>query len=353
MEEEDDDFYAPDEHSLPQIPSTEPLDTHSRSEVTADPKPADGVKKEDELEEGEEEEEGVQEEESDSDIDIITDRRDAPSLEPPPTSTKLNNAKSIATRTASADVSTRGPKLQTPTIKTETPVKGTSPRSGSDYPAVATSTLDLNANPVFEPAGKPIMEVDMDKDFSENEAPWRVPRSDPTDWFNYGFDEYTWSSYRLKQNTLRESNQKERLDNLLPNAMPPIPGMPSLSIPPGGSQPPIGMPPMQGFNDIPPEMQAMMAQMVSQGGDISQMDPAAFFQQMQQMQQGSSAQGNGPSNANQAQGYMGGGPAYGQQGQAQQQMGFGYDPAAMAGGDGRNRGGNFAGRGRGGNRRNW
>ncbi len=190
-------------------------------------------------------------------------------------------------------------------------------------------------------------------DFSENEAPWRVPRSDPTDWFNYGFDEYTWSAYRLKQNTLRESNQKERLDNLLPNAMPSLPGMPGMPIPPGGSQAPIGVPPMQNFSDIPPEMQAMMAQIASQGGDISQMDPAAFFQQMQQMQQGGGAQGSGPSNAGQAQGFMGGGPGYGQQGQTQQQMGFGYDPAAMGGGDGRNRGGSFGGRGRAGNRRNW
>lgn len=66
MEEEDDDFYAPDENVTPQIPPGGAPDTQGRSEVNLNPAPADGVKKEDELEEGEEEEEIVEEEESDS-----------------------------------------------------------------------------------------------------------------------------------------------------------------------------------------------------------------------------------------------------------------------------------------------
>ncbi len=70
MEEEDDDFYAPDEIVTPQIQPGGAPATQSRSEVNLNPTPADGVKKEDELEEGEEEEEIVEEEESDSVIKV-------------------------------------------------------------------------------------------------------------------------------------------------------------------------------------------------------------------------------------------------------------------------------------------
>lgn len=187
-------------------------------------------------------------------------------------------------------------------------------------------------------------------DFTESDAPWRVPHSDPTDWFNYGFDEYTWSAYRLKQNSLRETNQNDRLDSLIPNGVPPISGMPGMPMPLGGPQAPIGMQQMQGFVDISAEDKATLEQIMVRGGDISQMDPAAFLQLMQQR---GGAQGNGASAANQTPGFMVGGNGYGQQNQPQQQMGFGFDASAMAGGDGRNRAGNFGARGRGGNRRNW
>jgi pre-mRNA 3'-end-processing factor FIP1 len=132
--------------------------------------------------------------------------------------------------------------------------------------------------------------------------------------------------------------------------MPAMPGMPQQS---GPGQ----MPSMPGMGDIPPEMQAMMAQMMAQGADPSQMDPAALFAAMQQA--GGQAQGG-----IQGQGF-GGGQGFGAQNQQPQQMGFGYDQnmmagneaggagAGAAGGGNRNRQGNFNNRGRGGNRRNW
>jgi len=104
--------------------------------------------------------------------------------------------------------------------------------------------------------------------------------------------------------------------------------------------------PMPGMEGIPPEMQAMMAQFLAQGGDLSQMDPAMFGA----MQQAGTGQGGG--GGVQGQGFGGGQQGYGQaQGQGQQGIpGYGYDPSIMGDG-GRNRG-NFGGRGRGG-RRNW
>ena len=154
-----------------------------------------------------------------------------------------------------------------------------------------------------------------------------------TDYFNYGFDEFTWASYCLKQSSLRKevADSKKQMDDMqnflsMPGAIPTMPGLP------GGAQP--GLPPMGGPGDIPPEVQQMMAQMMAQGIDPMQMDPTMF---MQQMGQGGGVNGNQGQNFAGAQGFS-------QPGQNQQQMGFGF---GAAGAGGRNQGG------RGQNRRNW
>lgn len=148
-----------------------------------------------------------------------------------------------------------------------------------------------------------------------------------TDYFNYGFDEFTWASYCLKEGSLRKEvtdskKQMEEMQNFL--SMPP--GMSGIPGPPGGAPP--GMPPMGGPADMPPEMQQMMAQMMAQGMDPTQMDPAAFMQIMQGGQGG-----GGDPNQNL------GGQGFGQQGQ-NSQMGYGYGGGGGGGGGGgRNQGG--------------
>lgn len=95
---------------------------------------------------------------------------------------------------------------------------------------------------------------------------------------------------------------------------------------------------------MPPEMQQMMGQMIQQGIDPMQMDPAMFMQQMQQMMAG----GQGGSNGSQVPGFAGG-QAYAGQGQSPQ-MAFGFGAGNQGGGGGvvgRNQGG------RGQGRRNW
>ncbi|MCJ1362563.1 pre-mRNA 3-end-processing factor fip1l1 [Acarospora aff. strigata] len=335
MEEEDDDFYAPNDDTPGVAPAA--------NNATLIPPPA--IKQEkngDELEEGEEEGEEVEEDESDSDIDIITERKDGSKPEPPAQPSRHIAIKNIPSRNASTD---HGAKTPVPAVKADTPTRTTQLKSGAEYPAVRTSTIDIDAKPIFLPTGKPITEIDMDADLSEEDKPWRRPGSDITDYFNYGFDEFTWASYCLKQDTLRKevSDQKKQMED-----MQSFLGMPGMPGPPQAAQPAMPMPAMSGMGDMPPEMQQMMATMMSQGMDPSQMDPAMFMQQMQQMQQG--GQGNGPG-GNQGAGFGGAGQAFGAQGPTQQQMGFGFDQGM--GGD-RNRGGNFAGRGRGTqNRRNW
>jgi pre-mRNA 3'-end-processing factor FIP1 len=40
--------------------------------------------------------------------------------------------------------------------------KGTAQVSSTDLPGIATSKIDVNAKPVYEPAGKPITQVNID-----------------------------------------------------------------------------------------------------------------------------------------------------------------------------------------------
>jgi pre-mRNA 3'-end-processing factor FIP1 len=161
-------------------------------------------------------------------------------------------------------------------------------------------------------------------DLAENDKPWRRPGTDVSDYFNYGFDEFTWALYASKQESLRsEFNQEKIAQNnkkmiedmnmmmamgtLLPGAT-------------GGAQ----VPGMEGMTT---------------GMDPSQMDLAAMFAGMQGNQGGAGAIG-GAQGGNQSFGGQGG------FGQGQNQ--YGYDQGM----DARNRGGNF-GRGRGGRRGGW
>lgn len=174
----------------------------------------------------------------------------------------------------------------------------------------------------------------LSPDFPEDDKPWRRPGTDITDYFNYGFDEFTWASYCLKQESLRKevSDTKKQMEDMqsflgMPGGVPglPLPGVP-------GVQP--GMPAPGGPAEIPPEMQQMMQQMMQQGMDPTQMNFTTFAQML----------GGG-------QGAMGGGQSFPQQGQAQQPpMGYGYGSGGgNAGANTNNR--NQGGRGQG--RRNW
>ena len=144
-----------------------------------------------------------------------------------------------------------------------------------------------------------------------------------TDYFNYGFDEFTWANYCLKQQSLRKevTDSKKQLDEMQNFMSSGMPGMPGMQSGPGA-----GMPSMPGIADVPPEMQQMFAQIMQQGLGPSTMDPTQFMQMM--------SAGKGGEGGDINQGY--GGSGYGQQ-HNQQQMGYGY-----GGG-----GGNQPGRGRG------
>ncbi|KAK1765854.1 Fip1 motif-domain-containing protein [Phialemonium atrogriseum] len=335
--DEDDDFYAPEE------PDVQPTATAA---APAAPVAAKTESQNDELEEGEEEDEsGEMDEDDDSDIDIITERKDG-SKPAPPSQTRYSEIRNIPQRSTSNDATVKA----APVKKEEASKPST---SGADLPAVSTSKVDVNAIPVHKPTGKPITQVSIDEDLPENDKPWRKPGTDLSDYFNYGFDEFTWALYAQKQETLRgeynqdavaQNNKKmfEEMTNMMMmgGMMPGMPGGPGAGGPAAGAG--AGGAAMPGMDGMPPEMQAMMQQMMASGMDPSQMDAGAMSAMFAGMQNPGGAGGAG---AQGAQGQNFGAGFGGNQGQ-----GYGYDQQGMGGGGGR---GNFGGgRGRGG-RRNW
>ena len=86
-----------------------------------------------------------------------------------------------------------------------TPQPPTAPASSQHLhpPATSSSKLDLNGNPAYH--GTPIKYISLDSDtLLPSYKPWRKPGADVTDFFNYGFDEFTWTAYCQKQESMRE-----------------------------------------------------------------------------------------------------------------------------------------------------
>lgn len=323
MDEDDDDLYDPADSFPP------PQEQNNYNQTTEDANGADSYE--------------FEEEEDDDDFNIITEAPAdaAPNLTHPRHATLINEPQ----RSASAEIK---PSL-TPSIPvkaesvTPTPGQGrpvATLKSGAAYPPIHTSTIDVNANPIHPTSGKPITSTDLDADFpTEEDKPWRLPGSDISDFFNYGFDEFTWASYCLKQQDLRKdvTDQKKQLEEMQAfmsmGGMPGMPGAPTPTPAPpaqnagGGGMP--AMPGMPGMPDMSPDMmQGMLAGMMAQGLDPSAMDPMTFMQHVQAMM------GGGQPGGQQNQGYSGQGN--------QQQMGYGgYNQQGGYGG----------GRGRGGGRR--
>ena len=135
--------------------------------------------------------------------------------------------------------------------------------SGSE-PAAAAIPLaaPININPQPELNGKPQFQVNLEEDYEQK--PWRAPGADPSDYFNYGFDEFTWAAYCDKQSNLKEEYTAEKVmqrmtGNMDMMSMMSMMGMGMMGMTPemmvGGfnpSQPqPQSQPQQQNFNQFP------------------------------------------------------------------------------------------------------
>ncbi|OAA33621.1 Pre-mRNA polyadenylation factor Fip1 [Moelleriella libera RCEF 2490] len=313
--DEGDDLYEPEE---PKIEESAPKPINPKTE---------------ELEEGEEEDEGgaMDEDDDDSDIDIITERKDGTVAAPPiGRQSKYSDIRNIPQRSTSSDSPSKpGPVKKEEDIKSVNNAKSLATPSADKASAAASrSKIDINANPVYAGAGKPITQVNIDEDLPDNEKPWRKPGTDISDYFNYGFDEFTWALYAAKQESIRgefgadsfATNNKKMMEDF--NSMMMMGGMGA----PGGANGAGAA--MAGMDGIPPEMQAMMQQMMASGMDPSQMDPTQMSAMFAGMQNG----GPGPGvQGGQAQNFGGG--FGGNQG------GYGYDQSMSVGGGGGGGGG--------------
>ena len=238
----------------------------------------------------------------------------------------------------SSTPSQQHPPKTAPTTGGTVPQISAASLSGTAFPAQRTSTIDVNGNPIYPPQGKELLSVDIDADLAEEQKIWRRPGEDQSDYFNYGFDEFTWELYRQRQVAMANTIQGQKNDMAQMQAMMgggPMPGMPGIGGGPQGNAGPGVVPPTgpggggaggagagaggAGAGGIGPggmneqQMQMMMQEMMAQGMDPSQMDFASFMQM-----------------AGQGMGGFPGGPG-GQQGGGFQQ--------AHQGGGGRGRGG--------------
>ncbi|KAL1303528.1 hypothetical protein AAFC00_006903 [Neodothiora populina] len=294
MDEEDDDFYAPngDGHGEANVKAEDAnADTSMRDQYSnaRHPQENDGDEEERGDDEGDDDDDDDEEDDDDSDIDIITERQDGAAPEPPQ-ARAFRAPKPDLPRTASVDTSAPATKSHQPTTTSKADPSpapqsnrvAVSLKDGSTYPAIHSSNIQIDSNPIWTPAGKLITEVDIDADLAGHTKPWRLPGTDQTDYFNYGFDEFTWTQYCLRQQNMTsainaQKQETKQFEMMLANQ----PGA-AAAAPQGQPAMPMGMP---GMPDMPPDMMnAMFASMSAQGvNDPSQLDFASFMHQMQSM----------------------------------------------------------------------
>ncbi|ORY79913.1 Fip1 motif-domain-containing protein [Protomyces lactucae-debilis] len=142
---------------------------------------------------------------------------------------------------------------------------GTTAAIGRKEPMQKLPNVDIHA--IAQLDGKSILEIDLE---ALEHKPWRQEGADITDYFNYGFDEFTWTAYVNKQKQIRSEYTPDKvMANMLPDPMMMMPdpsmmgGFPGAMDPmfmqgmfngqqdfPG--QPPPFMPPQQQHNQQQP-----------------------------------------------------------------------------------------------------
>lgn len=75
---------------------------------------------------------------------------------------------------------------------------------------------DVDIDVIAELDGKSILEIDLE---NLERKPWRQPGADITEYFNYGFDEFTWTAYCQKQTGLRQDYTPDKVMAEMMNPM--------------------------------------------------------------------------------------------------------------------------------------
>lgn len=117
-------------------------------------------------------------------------------------------------------------------------------------PIAKLATVDVDA--IAELDGKSILSIDLE---SLEHKPWRQPGADITEYFNYGFDEFTWTAYCQKQASLRKDYTPGKVMQNMMGAMDPtmmgMMGGPSMMMPPMDPSMMYGAMPMDFMSQTP------------------------------------------------------------------------------------------------------
>lgn len=139
---------------------------------------------------------------SDSDVEFIistgadTTRLDS-ALSSGVSTTAATQPSGISVATAPVETTTETTDDGTTVVKSDT----------SGTAAVHTlNSIDLNAEGMFD--GEPITSVDPEV---LKEKPWRQPGANLSDYFNYGFNEFTWMEYLNKQEKLQQDYNPHKI----------------------------------------------------------------------------------------------------------------------------------------------
>jgi hypothetical protein len=79
-----------------------------------------------------------------------------------PRQPRYNEIRNIPQRTSTSDVTAKLPPVKKEK-EAATKAAATPPVSGADLPGLAISKIDVDAKPIYEPAGKPITQVNIDE----------------------------------------------------------------------------------------------------------------------------------------------------------------------------------------------
>ncbi|QHS74319.1 cleavage polyadenylation factor subunit FIP1 [Saccharomyces paradoxus] len=158
----------------------------------------------------------LSEDDSDSDLEVII------SLGPDPTrlDAKLLDSYSTATTFSSkdiisvaTDVSTTITKASDESLITEgeanqgvTTTTSKATESDGNVPKAMVGSIDLDKEGIFDSVGITTIDPEVLK-----EKPWRQPGANISDYFNYGFNEFTWMEYLHRQEKLQQDYNPRRI----------------------------------------------------------------------------------------------------------------------------------------------
>lgn len=141
--------------------------------------------------------EGSSESDSDSDVEFI--------ISTGADTTRLDSKVVSGAGTSSAPQPS-GIAVATTTEVTDTASAEVNAEAKAKTAAPPTGTIDLNAEGTFE--GEPVTSLDPEV---LKEKPWRQPGANLSDYFNYGFNEFTWMEYLHRQEKLQQEYNPHKI----------------------------------------------------------------------------------------------------------------------------------------------